>query len=65
MYKEKYKEAYIYCDKNTNQLELVLPVKLDAYSSTGEGQSLNQLVGYWNVGFIHSRHKRYVCNIDS
>ena len=65
VYKEKYKEAYIYCDKKNNQLELVSPVKLDTYSSAGEGQSLNQLVGYWNGGFIHSRQKRYVCNIDS
>lgn len=65
VYKEKYKEAYICCDKKNNQLELVSPVKLDTYSSAGEGQSLNQLVGYLNVGFIHSRQKRYVCNIDS
>ena len=48
-----------------NQLELVPPVNLDSYGSIGEGQSLNQLVGYWNIGFIHSRHKRYVCNISN
>lgn len=64
-YKEKYKESYIYCDKEMNQLELVPPVNLDSYGSIGEGQSLNQLVGYWNIGFIHSRHKRYVCNISN
>lgn len=64
-YKEKYKESYIYCDEEMNQLELVPPVNLDSYGSIGEGQSLNQLVGYWNIGFIHSRHKRYVCNISN
>lgn len=62
-YKEKYKESYVYCDKEMNQLELVPPVNLDSYGSIGEGQSLNQLVGYWNIGFIHSRYKRYVYNI--
>lgn len=64
-YKEKYKEAYIYCDRDMNQLELVPPIKIGTVMQSGEGQSLNQLVDYWNIGFIHSRHKRYVCNMNS
>ncbi|HHM2325463.1 TPA: hypothetical protein ACRIP7_002114 [Acinetobacter baumannii] len=64
-YKEKYKEAYIYCDRDMNQLELVPPTKIGTVMQSGEGQSLNQLVDYWNIGFIHSRHKRYVCNMNS
>ncbi|MEG9541634.1 hypothetical protein, partial [Acinetobacter baumannii] len=64
-YKEKYKEAYIYCDRDMNQLELVPPIKIGTVMQSGEGQSLNQLVDYWNIGFMHSRHKRYVCNMSS
>lgn len=56
-YKEKYKEAYIYCDRDMNQLELVPPIKIGTVMQSGEGQSLNQLVDYWNIGFMHSRHK--------
>ncbi|MCL8220279.1 hypothetical protein M9Y31_16310, partial [Acinetobacter baumannii] len=43
-YKEKYKEAYIYCDRDMNQLELVPPIKIGTVMQSGEGQSLNQLV---------------------
>ncbi|MDC4843905.1 hypothetical protein NQ911_18355 [Acinetobacter baumannii] len=64
-YKEKYKETYIYCDRDMNQLELVPPIKIGTVMQSGEGQSLNQLVDYWNIGFMHSRHKRYVCNMSS
>ncbi|HCT9573296.1 TPA: hypothetical protein OUC69_003689 [Acinetobacter baumannii] len=64
-YKEKYKEAYIYCDRDMNQLELDPPIKIGTVMQSGEGQSLNQLVDYWNIGFMHSRHKRYVCNMSS
>ncbi|MFA3147732.1 hypothetical protein KWF82_14685 [Acinetobacter baumannii] len=64
-YKEKYKEAYIYCDRDMNQLELVPPIKIGTVMQSGEGQSLNQLVDYWNIGFMHSRHKHYVCNMSS
>ncbi|MDC4524234.1 hypothetical protein OFN07_18150 [Acinetobacter baumannii] len=64
-YKEKYKEAYIYCDRDMNQLELVPPIKIGTVMQSGEGQSLNQLVDYWNIGFMHSRYKRYVCNMSS
>ncbi|HFF5442208.1 TPA: hypothetical protein ACGDVI_003940, partial [Acinetobacter baumannii] len=64
-YKEKYKEAYIYCDRDMNQLELVPPIKIGTVMQSGEGQSLNQLVDYWNIGFMHSSHKRYVCNMSS
>ncbi|EPJ3597402.1 hypothetical protein JIN16_003570, partial [Acinetobacter baumannii] len=41
-YKEKYKEAYIYCDRDMNQLELVPPIKIGTVMQSGEGQSLNQ-----------------------
>ncbi|HAV3467668.1 TPA: hypothetical protein JIE13_002974, partial [Acinetobacter baumannii] len=50
-YKEKYKEAYIYCDRDMNKLELVPPIKIGTVMQSGEGQSLNQLVDYWNIGF--------------
>ncbi|HCT2095903.1 TPA: hypothetical protein OTQ50_003192, partial [Acinetobacter baumannii] len=36
-YKEKYKEAYIYCDRDMNQLELVPPIKIGTVMQSGEG----------------------------
>lgn len=62
LYKGKYKKAYIYCDKKLNQLELVPPFNSSDYSGVGEGQTLNQLTDYWNISFISSKHRRYVCN---
>ncbi|RKG39540.1 hypothetical protein D7V20_04945 [Acinetobacter rongchengensis] len=61
-YKGKYKQAYVYCNSKLNQLELVPPFSNNNYSSIGEGQTLNQLVDYWNVSFISSKHKRYMCS---
>ena len=61
-YKQKYNDSYIYCNIRLNQLELVPPLNISSLAGIGEGQTLNQLVGYWNISFIYSIHKRYVCN---
>ncbi|QIO05881.1 hypothetical protein [Acinetobacter shaoyimingii] len=61
----KYKDAYIYCDSKLNQLEIVPPLDIKYSFNLGEGQTLKQLPDLWNISFINSIHKRYVCNKNS
>lgn len=61
-FKEKFQDSYIYCNADFNQLEIIPPLDLNYSYSAGEGQTIKQLVGVWNISFTHSIHKRYICS---